>query len=223
MKIKCRIRLYAAFALIAASLASPPASAGDVPSTASLIAEVRRAFTINGKPIPPEIFRDFGDGNLADSGPIWVTVDIKAATGSNLYFDDIKQNGHWISQKKTNTKAGTEEETGYSYYGTTENGLLIALASYSGGGSGDFITLHILDIAAASAFDLDGKIYERINLTNIRSIALGDRWDGEIRIEKDAIRVVTVRKGPADDSGKHKTITIEARRPLVRPPTDASR
>ena len=213
MKIKCRIWLHAAFALIAASLASPPASAGDVPSTASLIAEVRRAFTINGKPIPPEIFRDFGDGNLADSGPIWVTVDITAATGSNLYFDDVKQNGHWISQKKTNTKAGTEEETGYSYYGTTENGLLVALASYSGGGSGDFIMLHILDIAAASAFDLDGKIYERINLTNIRSIALGDRWDGEIRIEKDAIRVVTARKGPADDSGKHETITIEARRP----------
>jgi hypothetical protein len=94
MKIKCRIRLYAAFPLIAASLASPPASASEVSSTASLIAEVRRAFTINGKPIPPKIFRDFGDGNLADSGPIWVTVDIKAATGSNLYFDDVKQNGH---------------------------------------------------------------------------------------------------------------------------------
>jgi hypothetical protein len=206
-------RVYAAFALIAASLASPPASAGDAPSTASLIAEARRAFTINSKPIPPEIFRDFGDGDLADSGPIWVTVDLKAATASNLYFNDIKQNGHWISQKKTNTKASAEEETGYSYYGATENGLLVILASYSSGGSGDFITLHILDIAAARAFDLEGKIYERINLTNVRSIALGDRWDGEIRIEKNAIRVVTTRKGPADDSGKRETMTIEARRP----------
>jgi hypothetical protein len=34
--------------------------------TAALIAEVRRAFTLNGKQIPPEIFRDFGDGDLAD-------------------------------------------------------------------------------------------------------------------------------------------------------------
>jgi len=185
----------------------------DERSASAFIAEVRRSFTLNGKTIPPEIFRDFGDGDLADSGSIWVTVDLKAATGSNLYFDDIKQTGRWFSQKKTNTKAGAEEVTGYSYYGATENGLLVVLASYSGGGSGDFITLHILDIAAARAFDIEGRIYDRINLTNIRSVALGDRWNGEIRIEKNAIRVVTTRKGPADDSGKRETMTIEARRP----------
>jgi hypothetical protein len=150
---------------------------------------------------------------LADSGSIWVTVDIKAATGSNLYYDDIKQNGRWISQRKTSAKGDAIEETGYSYYGTTENGLLVVLASYSGGGSGDFVTLHILDIGAARALDLDGRIYERINLTNLRSVALGDRWDGEIRIEKNAIRIITTRKGPADDSGKRETMTIEARRP----------
>src|SRR6202142_3033412 len=97
-------RLFAAFALMTAPLGSLPASAGDAPSTASLVAEVRPPFTIDGKPIPPEIFRDFGDGDLADSGPIWVTVDIKAATGSNLYFDDVKQDGRWVSQKKAATK-----------------------------------------------------------------------------------------------------------------------
>jgi hypothetical protein len=206
-------RLCAVVVLIAASLASPATSAGGEPSTAAVIAEARRAFTVGGQPIPPEIFRDFGDGDLADSGPIWVTVDIKAATGSNLYFDDIKQDGRWVSQKKAATKADPEQETGYSYYGATANGLLVVLAAYSGGGSGNFITLHILDIAAARAFDLEGKIYERINLTNVRSIPLGDRWNGDIRIEKNTIRVVTTRKGPADDSGKRETMTIEARRP----------
>jgi hypothetical protein len=206
-------RFCAAFALIATALASPPALADDTPSTAALLSEARRALTINGKPIPPEIFRDFGDGDMADSGPIWVTVDINAATGSNLYFDDIKQDGKWVSQKKTDTKAGIEQETGYSYYGATANGLLVAVASYSGGGSGNFITLHILDLAAARAFDSDGKIYDRINLSNVRSIALGDRWNGEIKIDKNIIRVITTRKGPADDSGKRQTMTIEAKRP----------
>jgi hypothetical protein len=206
-------RLQAALVLIAASLASPAASAGEVPSTTAVIAEARRAFTVGGQPIPPEIFRDFGDGDLADSGPIWVTVDIKAATGSNLYFDDIKQDGRWVSQKKAATKADPGQETGYSYYGATANGLLVVLASYGGGGSGNFITLHLLDIAAARAFDSDGKNYDRVNLTNIRSIALGDRWNGEIRIEKNTIRVITMRKGPADDGGKRETMTIEARRP----------
>jgi hypothetical protein len=69
-QVSWNIRCYAMLALTAASLAWSPALAGDTPSTASLIAEVRRAFTMEGKPIPPEIFRDFEDGNLADSGPI---------------------------------------------------------------------------------------------------------------------------------------------------------
>jgi hypothetical protein len=85
--------------------------------------------------------------------------------------------------------------------------------AYSGGGSGDFITLHVLDISAARAFDLAGKVYERINLTDLRRVALGDRWDGEISIAKNTIRVVTTRKGPADETGTRATMTIVSRRP----------
>ena len=38
----------------------------DERSAAALVAEVRRSFTLQGKTIPPEIFRDFGDGDLAE-------------------------------------------------------------------------------------------------------------------------------------------------------------
>jgi hypothetical protein len=38
-------------------------------------------------------------------------------------------------------------------------------------------------------------------------------WDGEISIAKNTIRVVTTRKGPADETGARETITIVARRP----------
>ena len=207
----------AAFAMTAALL-SPSLVVGNeaakpVAAPASLIAEARRAFTLDGKKIPPEIFRDFGDGDMADSGSIWVTIDAKAAIGSNLYFDDIKQEGAWLSQKKAGATPGGEEETGYEYIGATENGLLVVLAAWRGGGSGNFITLHILDIAAARAFDLDGKIYQRINLTNLRSVPLGDRWDGEVKISKNTILVTTTRSGPSDDSGARRTTTIEAKRP----------
>jgi hypothetical protein len=178
-------------------------------STAALLAEVRHAFTLHGKPIPPEIFRDFGDGDLADSvGSIWTTVDLDAAVGSNLYYDDITVDHRSAMQKKT----GSNEETGYVYIGATDNGLLVAVASYSGGGSGSFITLHIMDLAATRAFDNDGKVYTRIALTNLRSIALGDRWDGDVTITGNTIRVVTTRNGPADDSAR-PPMTIEAKRP----------
>jgi hypothetical protein len=87
------------------------------------------------------------------------------------------------------------------------------LASYNGGGSGNFITLHILDVALARGFEFDGRVYERVNLTNLRSVPLGDRWDGEISIAKNTIEIVTIRSGPADDSGQQRTRTIEAVRP----------
>src|SRR5262245_31197695 len=62
-------------------------------------------------------------------------------------------------------------------------------------------------------FDFDGNLYQRINLTNLRSIPLGDRWGGEISIDKNTITVVTVRANSTDDSGVPRTRTIEAKRP----------
>jgi hypothetical protein len=208
--VKWRSTTLAAW-LLAACLAPLSGAADAASSPADLVAEVRRSFTLDGKPVPPEVFRDFGDGDLADSGAIWVTVDLKAAIGSNLYFDDITKNGDWVIQKKVRPDAN--EETAYTYIGATENGLLVALTAYSGGGTGEFITLHILDLDAARGFDFDGNRYDRINLTNLRSIPLGDRWDGEVTIAKNMITIVTTRTGPADDSGARRTTTVEARRP----------
>jgi hypothetical protein len=94
----CRVMALAAWLLVL-SLAPPLAGAGETPS-AALLAEARRSFTLNGKQIPPEVFRDFGDGDLADSGAIWVTIDVNAAIGSNLYFDPIEPNGGWLLRGK---------------------------------------------------------------------------------------------------------------------------
>lgn len=180
-------------------------------SDAALLAEVRHSFTLGGKPIPPEIFRDFGDGDLGDSGAIWVTVDIDAAIGSELYGDPIKQERGWVVQTKPNRSMNGSERTDYTFIGSTDNGLLVVLASYSGGGSGVFYTLHILDVAAGRGFDIEGKVYRRINLTNVRSIVLGDRWDGDVGIAKNTIRIDTSKNGPV--GGPLPPRAIEAARP----------
>jgi len=181
-------------------------------SAAAVVAEVRRGFTINGKPIPPEIFRDFGDGDMADSGAIWVTIDAAAAIGSNLYYDEIKKDGTDVAQTKRGPNNVYLERTAYSFYGTTDNGLIVVVASYNGGGSSIFETLHIVDVAAAHGFDIDGKVYQRINLTNIRSVILGDRWEGELKIAKNNISIITTHNGPADDSAR-APVTMTATRP----------
>jgi len=171
-------------------------------SAAAQVAEVRKSFMLNGQVIPPEIFRDFGDGNLADSDSIWVTVDLAAAVGSNLYYDPIREYGSWKIQKKQRQENDTPEETAYAFKGATANGLVVVVASYNGGGTGTFHTLHICDVAATMAFDSDGKRTQRINLTNLRSVALGDRWEGEVKISGNTARVTTTRGGPTNGAAR---------------------
>src|SRR5947209_3444604 len=90
-------------AAVAPSLASVPANAQSGP-VGRLLDELRSHFTLHKVPVPPEVFRDFGDGNLADSTPIWVTVDVIAAKGSNLYYDEVKTQGPWVSQTIPNAR-----------------------------------------------------------------------------------------------------------------------
>ncbi len=63
------------FALLFAglvALAAPAHAAGP-------LEELRRSFALDGKPVPPDVFRDFGDADLGDSLPAVVTIDVKAA------------------------------------------------------------------------------------------------------------------------------------------------
>ncbi|MGD0639448.1 MAG: hypothetical protein ABSC22_01755 [Roseiarcus sp.] len=196
-------RPLAALALLAAVCAASTAFA-ETP-----LDELRRAFTLQGKPIPPEVFRDLGAGDLGDSGPILVTVDAQAAIGSELYGDPIKQDHGWIAQ--TRAAPGSlngAEETAYEFRGRTSNGLLVVLVSYSGGGSGVFYSLDILNASADRAFAADGKVYQRIDMTVLRSVPLGDRWEGDITISGDIVHIATT-KTPAE----HVPKQIEAKRP----------
>jgi hypothetical protein len=196
------------------SLCPTGVAAGSTGPQKTATEEVRQHFTIDGRPVPPEIFRDFGDGDLADSGAIWVTVDLRAATGSNLYADPIKVDGAWVTQTKKPEGAGnSEESTSYRLIGIAQNGLLVFVAAYNGGGSGTFYTLHTLDVVDQVAFDAEGKPNRRLAATIVQSMPLGDRWNGEVTLQGNKIIVGTTRQGPADDSGALRTTTFEAQRP----------
>ncbi len=178
------------------------------------LAELRKSFTVGGKPVPPEIFSDLGDSDLADSGSIRVTIDVLAATGSNLYGDDIKISDDWVTQIRRATNAGNPaEETSYRFIGSTANSLLVVIASWSGGGSGTFYTLHIIDAQAGRGYDFNGNLYDRLNLTALRSLILGDRWDGCVKIDGNTIAVTTTGGVPNGHDQKPVTKIIKAERP----------
>jgi hypothetical protein len=194
------------------ALAGPPLSS---PVDASL-KELRQTFTLDHKPIPPEVFGDFGDADIADSASIRVTIDLLAAMGSNLYFDDVAVSPEgWVTQKKQVANGADKliETTAYKFNGVTKNGLFVVTASFSGGGAGEFVTLHIMDAAPARAFDGDGKPYDRLNLTVLRSIPLGDRWDGSVKIAGNAIAIATAPREPKTNDRKPGVQTFEAVRP----------
>jgi hypothetical protein len=173
--------------------------------------EVRSSFTIGGKPVPPEIFADFGDSMMSDSRPIVVTIDANAAIDSNRYADPITTKGRWVEQTKPGSGSFNGPETmSYEFRGATTNGMLVFLSAWSGGGSGTFYYLHILDAASNRAFDEDGSAYSRLDLTLVRTYILGDRWQGDVSISGNSVRVVT-----NSSLGGHgvASVTIDARKP----------
>ena len=164
----------------------------------------------SGKPIPSEIFADFGDAMMSDNRPSVVTIDANAAIDSNRYADPIKTNGRWVEQIKLGSGSFNGPETmSYEFRGATANGMLVFLAAWSGGGSGTFYYLHILDAASNRASDEDGSTYSRLDLTLVRTYVLGDRWQGDVSISGNSVRVVT-----NSSLGGHSvvSVTIDARR-----------
>lgn len=196
------LRVILLLTMLLASLPAPAADALD---------ELRASFTIGGKPVPPEVFGDFGDAMMSDNRAIVVGIDALTALDSNRYADPIKRNGAWIEQMKPqNTGINGAETEAYKFIGAAANGLLVVLTSWSGGGTGVFYTLHIVDAAWANAFDEDGARYRRLALTPVRSVILGDRWQGDATIAGNAVRIETTA---SRSERSLAPVTIDARRP----------
>ena len=200
--------LKAAIAVLFLLAVATPAASVDAE-----LNEIRDHFTLGGKPVPPEIFVDFGNGDPLESAKsVRVALDLRAAVGSTLYADPVTVSGDgWISQRKKASQEG--EAISYKFSGATRNGLIVVLSSFYGGGTGRYATLHILDVAEAHAFESDGKLYGRLNLTQLRAVPLGDRWRGRITIAGDTISVVTEAGEPNNGNTEPTTQRIEAIRP----------
>src|SRR5579875_710132 len=64
----------------------------------ALLNEIRHSFTLHGRPVPPLLFRNLGDGDLADARAVFDSADLVAAVASDLYATETRQLAGWTVQ-----------------------------------------------------------------------------------------------------------------------------
>lgn len=155
-------------------------------SVDSLLNEANGRFTINEKPIHPGLFQEFAIWLSDNSNPVTVTVDVLAgAKARNEYdADAVKVQDGYISYSRDNG-----ESFSYKWLGRLSNGLHVVEVADSGGGSGVFSDLFFIRFDKGEGWDNDGKKYDRLLMTVVRTFALGDRDDGEIKVLPDQVIV----------------------------------
>lgn len=160
--------------------------------------ELRRNFTVGGRTIPPLIFRDLGDGNEADTKSMLITADVKAAIGGNQYSGLIKREEGFVVQSSEASEGSRAVDTeAYRFLGATPDGLLVVLTnSSSSDGHGSFYHLHVLDASVTAAIDYRGRKYERVTVTTLQLIPVGDRWAGQAKLSGDIVTITRPESGP---------------------------
>ena len=128
---------------------------------------------------------------MSDNRPVVVTIDANAAIDSNRYADPIKTNGRWVEQIKPGSGSFNGRETmSYEYRGATANGLMVFLAAWSGGGSGTFTYLHVVDAVVADQASLDDV-----------DLGFGDRGTGPDELARDGPGSSLRGRRPGEESG----------------------
>ena len=160
--------------------------------------------------VHPKIINDLV-GYLSDTGDQVVAVNLLDSQDSNRYFGEIgvsrqldPMEPSWPWVYSVDGEENTDEELGelwrrpwyaYRYVGSTEDGLDVLHARYSGGGSGVFnrvvFTRTEMDIGVdyRLAREVKGRtaaarprIRDRELLRFVGKIPLGDRWMGTVEV-----------------------------------------
>ncbi len=152
-------------------------------------------FSIYGQPIHPSIIEAL-QGWMSDTGEQVVAVNIIDAQDSNWVccadIQLIESSGFFYVHN---------DDGGSFYYkriGVTDSGLHLLHTVQNTGGSGQFNGVLLVSISLdtslnSSARDEVEEVLEstsdRLLVRNIGYIVLGDRWDGQLKVEGDALVV----------------------------------
>ena len=141
--------------------------------------------------IHPKIIQDLTTW-MSDSGDQIVAINLSDSQASNRYFGEIQIRDEDGSHPFVTIK-DSNGGFGYQYIGTTDSGVHVIYTSEWGGGSGVFKRIMLLTFEYDEGLRVDWKKSvirtgeRRVLIWKRGGIGLGDRWDGELRVEGNQI------------------------------------
>jgi hypothetical protein len=151
--------------------------------------------------VSPRIIQDLSPW-VSDCGDQVVAINLLESQDSNRYFGDALvrnidgQNPFVYTQPVTIDNGETNHtEFGYQFVGVTSSGVLILVTSDWEGGTGVFRNLLLVTLEYDKSIRCDwdkGVVHssgKRFLIKRVGEIALGDRWDGELKVNGNSIVV----------------------------------
>ena len=169
------------------SLSEKPSNIHLSSEMSSALVEANQDFTYQGIPVHPFLVKEFETWMSDNCSPVTVSVDVIAASKARNEYSTSS-----VTVNGSQVKATDADDTGYYQYerlGILADGTQVLEVADSGGGSGVFKKLLFVRFSTDKAYDLNGKVYERLLMTVVREFPLGDRDDGNIEVGDDGVIV----------------------------------
>ncbi|MDB5338714.1 MAG: hypothetical protein JWN70_4333 [Planctomycetaceae bacterium] len=171
------------------------------------LVELNRDFAEGRRLINPRAILDLIEGFVIPTGRGPIGIDVEGSRNSNRYnceaeYNKERKSAHFDFKKYDPTKSGWFS---YQHLGQMANGCHVVETSHSGGGSGIFSALLILECAIEYEYGEDGKREGRLVIKRRGEYELGDRYQGEVTLDpkKNAIII------SADGRNSDKPVRIQ--------------
>jgi len=151
--------------------------------------------------ISPRIIQDLSSW-ISDHGDQVVAINVLESQDSNRYFGDalvrnIPGQNPYVYHETATVEDGETNHTefGYHFIGRTSSGVYVLVTSDWGGGSGVFRNLLLVTFECDQSIKCDwekGVVQsdgKRLLIKKRGEIPLGDRWDGELKVNGNSILV----------------------------------
>jgi hypothetical protein len=148
-------------------------------------------FSLKGKPIHPMSVAPLV-GDLADEQPVIAAVDLGGSVQNNSNDEKV------TVEKGTVMARNGDGFVSYREIGTTPGGLHVLVVMVNGGGSGVFEDALWVKIVGDTIWE-GGKKRNRTMLVRVGQFTLGDRDDGEVKLDGAKLLVGTSRYRQHDE------------------------